>query len=71
MLVEFPPSRGGCCFGPFDSRSGGRQFFIGEIDQIHKMDCIGEMTSIGVLRQGCLHYEGIFENSGEAKPRPE
>src|SRR5689334_5064372 len=58
MLVKFPQSRGGCCFGPLDSRSGSRQFLIGEIDQIHKMDRISEVTSVGVFRQGCLHHEG-------------
>jgi hypothetical protein len=55
VLVQFPLCRDGCCFGLFDSRSGGGQFISGKIDQIHKMDCINEMTSIGVFRQGCLH----------------
>jgi hypothetical protein len=45
--------------GLLDSRSSGEQFIIGQIDQIHKVDCISEMTSIGVFRQGCLHHEGI------------
>jgi hypothetical protein len=49
---------GGCCFGPLDSRSGSRQFLIGEIDQIHKMDRVSKVTSVGVFRQGCLHHEG-------------
>jgi hypothetical protein len=35
---------GGCCFRPLDSRPGGEQFLIGEIDQIHKMDRVSEVT---------------------------
>ena|SRR5688572_4838603 len=68
VLVQFPLCRDGCCFGLFDSRSGGGQFISGKIDQIHKMDCISEMTSIGVFRQGCLHTKAIEKRaSGEAK----
>jgi hypothetical protein len=43
----------GCRRGP------RRQFLISQVDQIHKMDCISEMTSIGLFRHGCLHHEGI------------
>jgi hypothetical protein len=34
-------------------------FLIGEIDQIHKMDRVSQVTSIWVFGQGCLHHEGI------------
>ena len=40
---------GGCCFRPLDSRPGGEQFPICEINQIHKMDRVSEVTSIGAL----------------------
>jgi len=40
---------GGCCFRPLDSRPGGEQFPICEIDQIHKMDRVSEVTSIGAF----------------------
>jgi len=33
-------------------------FLIGQIDQIHKLDRVSEVTSIGVFWQGCLHQEG-------------
>jgi hypothetical protein len=32
-----------------DSRPGGEQFLIGEIDQIHKMDRVSEVTSIAAF----------------------
>ena len=65
MLVEFPPS--GCRFGPLDSRSGSRQFLIGEIDQIHKLDRVSEVTSVWFFRQGCLHHEGSSFQSSYSK----
>ena len=40
------------------ARSGDGQFLIGQIDQIHKLDRVSEVTSIGVFWQGCLHQEG-------------
>jgi hypothetical protein len=40
---------GGCCFRPLDSRPGGEQFLIGEIDQIHKMDRVSEVTFIAAF----------------------
>ena len=58
VIFQFHPCRDCCCFGSLDSRSGGGQFLIGQMDQIHKMDCISEMTSTGVFAQGCLHHEG-------------
>jgi hypothetical protein len=59
LVRPSPPCRGGGCFGPLDSRSRSRQFLIGEIDQIHKMDRVSQVTSIWVFGQGCLHHEGI------------
>jgi hypothetical protein len=53
MLVQFHPCCDGRCFGPLNRRSGGWQFFIGQLHQIHKMDRISEMTFIEVFRQGC------------------
>jgi hypothetical protein len=51
VLVQFRPCCDGCCFCLLDSRSGDGQFLISQVDQIHKMDCISEVTSIGVFRQ--------------------
>src|SRR6186997_3037603 len=50
VLVQFHPCRGSCCFGPLDSRSGGGQFLVGQMDQIHKTDCISKITSVGFFR---------------------
>src|SRR6185312_397603 len=47
MLVQIPPCRDGCRFGLLDGRSGGRQFLIGQIDQIHKLDRVSEVTLSG------------------------
>jgi hypothetical protein len=43
MLVQLHLCHDGCCFRLLDSRSGGRQFRIGQMDQIHKLNRISEV----------------------------
>ena len=68
MLVKFPQGRGGCCFGPLDSRSGSRQFLIGEIDQIHKMDRVSKVTLSGSLGKGASTKRQGFHRCATLSP---
>ena len=38
---------------------------------IHKMNRASEMTSVGVIRQGCLQHEGKGSNKANSRPRLE
>jgi len=35
------------------------------------MDRVSEMTSVGVIRQGCLQHEGKGSNKAKSRPRLE